>query len=74
MLLAKDPIILKLDREILHYCMHKQAFVAIPDVPQDLPAQLDAALEALDEIEKGDDRLIWLALIRVQQLSNDLVI
>lgn len=41
----------------------------IPDVPEDLPEQLAAALEALEEIEKGDDRLIWLALITVQLLS-----
>ena len=66
---AQDPILLKLHGEWLHYCVHKQAFVRVPDVPEDLPEQLAAALEALEEIEKGDARLNWLVLITLQPLS-----
>lgn len=51
--LAKDPIMFMLGGDFMSYCTYKQAFIRIPDVPDDLSEQLDASLLALDGVEKG---------------------
>lgn len=53
-LLGKDPILFKLGGDFLQFCTTKQAFIRISDVPDDLPKQLAAALQALEGVEKGD--------------------
>ena len=64
---SKNPILFKLGGDFLQFCPNKQAFVRIPDIPDDLPEQLAAALQALDGIGKGDAMNTCMSL---RQLSG----